>query len=374
MLFQLSPNTPQFKVFSLLNKELIYFIEKSVVDGTFCRELFTGGAVGQACWENSKNNNVKAKTDLTHDKFKKLYEALQDQPKTIRKKLLRTIKKNQNLQAFFDNPNAALLAFLPQACFEPLKTITTHLYCATKDLQGVLNVVGGVDIKAHFESFRAREVNGNICKSCGMEELAVFRSALPKGAQWRADYDHQLCKSKYPIFSVHPDNLIPLCSVCNQDAKKGKDLFITSLNQTRHAFYPIKESAHSFVDIEVDLLRDPEPEITVEWATNDPALLEKLKTWDDVYEIKRRVEGRFRSLEVIIRNEINPTSYIHFQQQVSDRSRPVHADVLGDKEWAFWYQKLFYKLNLLDKAPFWEKSRFNDPQADEGSDYILEIT
>ena len=372
MLFQLAPNTPQFKVFSLLNEEILFFLEKSVANGQFRRTLFTDGAIGKACWDNTKKNNIKAKNDLTRDKFEYLYDALQAQPQKIRKKLFDTAKSNQNLAAFFNNPNRDLLDFLPKNSFTALTNVTTHLYCATKDLQGVLSVVGGININAHFESFRADDINGNICKACGMEELAVFRASMPEGEQWRADYDHQLCKSKYPLFSVHPDNLIPLCSVCNQDAKKAKDLFSKSPNQPRTAFYPNTESAHAFVEVEINMLRDPEPKINVSWSTLDIALLDKLETWDEIYEIKRRVEGRFRNLEVVIRNEINPRSYDHFEQQVVDRARPVPHDVLKDKEWAFWYQKLFQKLNQLDKAPFWAKSRFSDKQADEGSTYILE--
>ncbi|MEW3697720.1 hypothetical protein QOZ28_31825, partial [Pseudomonas aeruginosa] len=80
-----------------------------------------------------------------------------------------------------------------------------------------------------------------------MGELAAFRASVPEGEQWRADFDHQLCKSKYPLFAVHPDNLIPLCSVCNQDAKKAKDLFIRENDQPRNTFYPYTESALPFV-------------------------------------------------------------------------------------------------------------------------------
>ncbi|WP_340051756.1 hypothetical protein [Pseudomonas proteolytica] len=372
MLFQLALNTPRFKAFHLLNQELIFFLQKSVDDGRFRRKLLSPGAIGQACWENSKASIPKAKNDLTREKFKKLFNALQKQPKAVRQQLLDTAHNNQSLVDFFKIPNRNLFRFLPTPCFDAFKNIATHLYCATKDLQGVVDAADNINIRLHFESFRADGVNGNICTACGMEELAVFRASTAEGEQWRADFDHQLCKSKYPLFAVHPDNLIPLCSVCNQDAKKAKDLFFKEPNQPRNAFYPYSESAHPFIEIELDMLKDPEPKITVIWATKDRAALEKLDTWDDVYEIKNRVEGSFRNLEKIIRNEINPTSYAHFYQQVNDKARPVPDDVLKDKRWAFWYQKLFYKLSQVDNAPFWEKSRFSDQQGDEGSAYILE--
>jgi hypothetical protein len=373
MLFQLAHNTPRFEVFNLLNQELIFFLQKSVADGKFRRALFTPGAIGQACWDNSKsNNNPKAKNDLTRDKFKKLFSVAQKQPQATRQQLLDAVTNNQNLAVFFNNPKCNLLSFLPTPYLDSLKNIATHLYCATKDLQGVVNTAGNININAYFELFRADAANGNICKACGMEELAPFRAGVSEGEQWRADFDHQLCKSKYPLFAAHPENLVPLCRTCNQDAKKAKNLFFKEPNQTRHAFYPYAESAHHFVEIELSMLRDPEPEIKVTWNTPDAAALDKLLTWNDVYEIKSRVEGRFRNLEKIISNEINPNSEMHFYQQVCDRARPVPSNVLRDKEWAFWYQKLFYKLSLVDMAPFWEKSRFSDKQGDEGSDYILE--
>lgn len=371
MLFQLALNTPRFLVFHLLNQELIFFLQKSVDDGRFRRALFTSGPIGKACWDNSKSNDPKAKSDLTRDKFKKLFNTIQKQPNAIRQQLLDTAKNNQNIELFFNNPNRALFDFLPSSCFDSLKNITTHLYCATKDLQGIVDAAGNINIKSHFESFRADSVNGNICKACGMEELAIFRASTPEGEQWRADFDHQLCKSKYPLFAVHPDNLVPLCSICNQDAKKAKDLFFKKPNQPRNAFYPYTESVHSFIEINLDMLKDLEPEITVIWRANDKNTLEKLETWDDVYEIKHRVEGRFRSLEKIILNEINPNCYAHFDQQVKDRARTVPDEVLRDKEWGFWYQKLFHKLSQVDKAAFWEKSRFSNLQGNDGGAYIL---
>lgn len=371
MLFQLTPDTPRFKVFDLLNEELIFFLQQSVAGKQFRRELFTAGRIGQACWDNSRAKNNKSKKDLTREKFKKLFVALKNQPQETRQNLLDIAKNHQNLALFFNKPNRDLFLFLSEPCFKLLKDVATHLYCATKDLQEVVNTAGNITINTYFEFFRTNAINGNICKACGMGELAAFRASVPEGEQWRADFDHQLCKSKYPLFAVHPDNLIPLCNVCNQDAKKAKDLFSNALNQPRHAFYPYSESAHQFVEIELDMLRDPEPTIKVTWNTLDAAILEKLVTWNDVYEIKSRVEGRLRSLETIIRNEINPKNYVHFLQQINDRARPVPDEVLKDKEWAFWYQQLFHKLSQVDKAPFWEKSRFYDQQGDDGSAYIL---
>jgi hypothetical protein len=366
MLFLLSPDTQRFRVFELLNNELINFLEKSIAIGPFHRNLFSAGAIGDACWSNAP----------TRDKFEELFNVLQTQSQNIRQQLFDISNNNQDLQVFFATPVRNLLNFLPASSFKALKKVATHLYCSTKDLQAITQYAGGIDIHQHFESFRRQTVNGNICRACGMAELAAFRASVSEGEQWRADYDHQLCKSKYPIFAVHPDNLIPLCDVCNQDAKKTKDLFRGADGHDRQAFYPFTEHASQYVEILLEDLRDPEPMVKVNWNTENPIVRDKLATWNDVYEIHNRVEGRFRSLETIIEDEINPEDFLELKRFLRRKvQNPVSPATLKRKEFAFWHQKLFEKLDQVsqpDLEAFLEKCRFIGEQAASSADYILE--
>lgn len=368
MLFKLSPETPKFNVFEFLNAELAFFIKKMLLAQEFDRPLFSEGEIGAACWENAK----------TKGKFKNMFDVFNDVPEpacqTIKQWLNETIKQNQNLQDLFEAPKSDLLVFLPQECFEALKDLATHLYCSTKDLRPIILAAGNVDIKGHFNAFRQQNVNGNVCKACGMAKLAPFRAEVPDGEQWRADYDHQLCKSKYPIFAVHPDNLIPLCDVCNQDAKKAKDLFKCENNEDRLAFYPFIEEAKEFVSLQIVDLKDPAPKVFVEWLTDDEIELNKLETWNDVYDIKRRVEGEFRSLEEVIVDEISPVSLQHFIDSVNDKARPVGETTLKRKEWKFWQQKLFFALSQIEDVnlyPFFDKWKFVQAEAEDRADFIL---
>lgn len=364
MLFRLAANTPKFEVFRLLNQELLHFLGQSVIANTFGRVLFTQGAIGVACWANTP----------TREKFKTLFNTLQATGNDIKQQLVEVMRDNQDLQIFFGNPQRNLFDFMNDSCRESLKSLCTHLYCATKDLAPIVAASGDTNITDHFNAYRSQQVNGNICKACGMEKLAAFRAGIPDGEQWRADYDHQLCKSKYPIFAVHPDNLIPLCNVCNQDAKKAKDLFKHKNGTDRLAFYPYTEEAKELIDIAINNLRDPEPKIMVHWNTQDPTLLDKLNTWDEIYEIRSRVEGRFRSLEAIIEDEINPRDSTDLVSRIGDEARSKSADTLKRKEWVFWYQKLFCALEeQTDIAPFVAKWGFVQQQAADGGDFILEL-
>lgn len=361
MLFSLAPNTPRFEVFRVLNEELFYFLEQAVNTNTFGAALFTQGAVGQACWANIP----------TRKKFKILFNTLQAAGNDTKQQLFVAMRDNQNLEIFFGAPQRDLFNFMNETCQETLKSLCTHLYCATKDLAPVVRASGGTDITDHFNAYRSHGVNGYICKACGMKELAAFRAGVPGVDQWRADYDHQLCKSKYPIFAVHPDNLVPLCDVCNQDAKKAKDLFRHKNGTNRLAFYPYNEEAKGLVVIEIENLRDPEPKIKVKWNTQDDALLDKLNTWDEIYEIRSRVEGQFRSLEAIIEDEIRPRDAVHLATRISDEARPNSINTLKRKEWAFWFQKLFSTLDQVDISPFVAKWNFVQQQAKNGGEYIL---
>ncbi|MBL0625852.1 hypothetical protein [Aeromonas jandaei] len=374
MLFRLAENTPRFEVFRLLNAELLHFLEQSVNTNTFGRALFTQGAIGQACWDNTKDNDPREPSDLTRDKFQKLFTALNNAGGDTKQHLFEVMRDNQDLNVFFGTPKRNLLNFINEPCLKALKTLCTHLYCSTKGLEPVITASGGTNITGHFNAYRAQAVNGNICKACGMKELAAFRAEIPEGDQWRADYDHQLCKSKYPIFAVHPDNLIPLCDVCNQDAKKAKDLFKHKNGTERLAFYPFNEEAMDFIGIEINSLRDPEPTIKVIWNTQDDVLLDKINTWNEIYEIRSRVEGKLRSLEAIIEDEINPVDREHLKQRIIDEARPKTPDTLKRKEWVFWYQKLFSALEQIDTSPFIAKWEFVQQQAIDGAEFILEQT
>ncbi|WPE81640.1 hypothetical protein SB581_01160 [Acinetobacter baumannii] len=375
MLFKLHPNTPKFQVFVLLNQELIYFLNKSIKQQRFGRRLFSYTNVGTACWDNYKIPS--GKSDLTRDKFKKLFENLKNETEGTREQLHRLVLDNQDLSSFFLTPNPALLDFLLPNTFEAFKVLAAHLYGATKDLQPIIDAAGGINIHSHFEAFRENTLNGNICNACGMEKLAPFRANIGVENQWRADYDHQLCKSKYPIFAVHPDNLIPLCDVCNQDAKKAKDLFVAENTSLRYSFYPFTEEAHSYVSLEIDELRDPSPRVKVQWNTSEPLLVNKLDTWDDIYEIRNRAEGYFSNFEQIIENEINPTDFHDFKQQVQRSTRTISASTLKSKPLAYWNHKFFCELDSIhedDKAAFWERSRFVRNRAEESAFYILNRT
>ncbi|MEY8200263.1 MAG: hypothetical protein RPS47_13565 [Colwellia sp.] len=372
MLFPIDNRTPKFQVFEVLNQELLGFIERAVPDGEFDRTLFSRGGIGQACWDNTKDNNARAEKNLTRDKFGLVFGEIQKLTVVNRRELHDIFVNNQDLFLFFQNPNVDMFAGFPLELIARLKSLTSHLYTATKDLNPIVNEAGGGNIRAHFTRFK--RINGNVCKACGMQQLGAIRANVSDQNQWRSDYDHQLCKSEYPIYAVHPENLIPICDVCNQDAKKAKDLFKDKDGNIRSSFYK-NESGVALVDIEMTNLHDPEPSIDIEWLTQDQDLISKLECWDDIYEVKKLVLGKFSNMSAVIIDEINPIDINHLITQISDRAREPNGLTYKRKAWAFWDYKFFSQLHMLDLADLqalWESINFELDQGAEGGESILQ--
>jgi hypothetical protein len=371
MLFSVDENTPIFRVFEVLNQELLGFIERSVPQGEFNRELFSAGAIGKACWDNAKCNNVRASQNLTRDKFSVVFRNIQLLRVAKRRELLSIFVDNQNLVSFFQDPNVDMFSEFTVFFKKDLQYLTSHLYTATKDLKPIIDAIGEGDIHTHFTNFQ--RLNGNVCKACGMQLLSATRANVTDQEQWRSDYDHQLCKSKYPIYAVHPENFIPICDVCNQDAKKSKDLFKDSDGNIRAAFYK-NESSVALLDFRIENLHDPIQQLSIDWLTQDQGLLSKLECWDDVYEIKNLVLGKFSNMSLVIIDEINPRDISHLIAQISDRAVEPNSQTYQRKTWAFWDHKFFSQLNslnLTDIQSLWESINFELDQGTVGGDYIL---
>lgn len=208
--------------------------------------------------------------------------------------LLAAIDANIEPTNFLGDRSVPLVA-IPDTIFKELKQLAVHLYERTADLDGVETTCGET-VSDHFSRFRdsAPPGNGNICCVCGTESLAQMRSSAEDG-QWRGPYDHILPKDKYPLYGIHPGNLIPICQTCNSKAKLAKDLLFNGIHR-RLSFYPWTEMVHPD-EIQVGVSSDAGlPQLVISLTSECPCRREKLQTWDDIYKIRARVKGEFLPL------------------------------------------------------------------------------
>ncbi|MFM0481048.1 hypothetical protein PQQ81_11020 [Paraburkholderia strydomiana] len=244
---------------------------------------------------------------------------------------------------------ALQLPVIPDSVFPHLDALSTHLYAKTAKLVGV-ETACGESIDAHFARFRdnARPGNGNVCCVCGTEYLAQLRSDIDDHEQWRGPYDHLLAKKHYPLYGVHPKNLLPICETCNEKAKLAKDLLVKDQNR-RLSFSPWTERA-SLHEIQTSIDEsDVFPRVIVNLSSSDADRQEKLDTWDDVYQIKSRVKGEFKALAEKIAEHVSASSEHEFLRDLRARAL-VQAKTCRSTHFNYWRSRIYLAVEAMDRS------------------------
>jgi hypothetical protein len=241
------------------------------------------------------------------------------------------------------------LPTIPDNVFPHLKRLSVHLYERTAKLVGVKAACGEC-IDDHFARFRADEApgNGNVCCVCGTEKLAQIQAGVDDDEQWRGPYDHLLAKDKYPLFGVHPANLLPICQTCNSKAKLAKDLLHKD-GQRRLSFSPWSERAQpAEVQVAID---DSElfPRVLVNLQGSTVDRQAKLDTWNDVYRIKARVEGEFLALHAMIADDVSAGSEADFMRDLKRRTLSK-AKASRLKAFNYWQARVYHSVLNMDRA------------------------
>ncbi|MFT4929971.1 MAG: hypothetical protein ACI8WB_006106 [Phenylobacterium sp.] len=341
MLFPINPQTPQCQVFKVLNDELLYFLKASITATGFNETLFNAGAdtdTDAVCWENLK----------TQEKFRTLWDTMVIE-KTDRAALYNMINDAQDIPVFFSDTTLELPEIANPKVFNALKALTSHLFASSKTLV-VIETLAGETINKHYQNFTDK--NKFLCTLCGTTLLSQNRTGYDDDDQWRADYDHILCKDKYPEFAAHPANFIPTCNVCNSKAKGARNLLKDDKNRRRKAFYPLppqSESCYQHIKVKPTLGsgRDITPltAISIIYPTASTVELEKIHIWEEVYQVPSRVSANLLSNFIErIAADCTPDNFAEFKQQIEKKSRKLPEDYRMS-EWRFWWYSLYHWLH-----------------------------
>lgn len=310
MLFAIRPDLEQSKVFDGLNlflvETLLAALESRPVDETHL-------PVG-LCAAIAGNQATRAAVDTLTANLAALGPG--------QKQALRDALAVRTDPCAFLSDRGAPLPAIPESVFPALKALAVHLFQRTAKLSGVEQACGEC-IDDHYARFRQRNApgNGNVCCVCGTEYLAQVRAGENDNEQWRGPYDHLLAKDLYPLYGVDPKNLLPICNTCNSKAKLAKDLVFKD-GVRRLSFSPWTERASlQEIEVVVDDAIDLFPRVVVNLRSADPDRQEKLATWDDVYDIKSRVEGEFKELAAKLAEDAHAPNDASFLQKLSEVGR-----------------------------------------------------
>lgn len=378
MLFSLHPNTPQCDVFRVLNEELLHFLRQSVNATVFSEALFSTYVIGQViqrseCWVNV----------ATREKFLALWEEL-PVGRANRQRLYDQINDAQIIQVYFDDAFSTPPS-LTGDLFEVFKQLTTHLFTRTANLREI-EQQSGTTVRTHYQRFRQVNANTQLCYLCATNLLSQDRVGLSENEQWRADYDHLLCKDKYPVYAVHPGNFMPTCHICNSKAKGSIDLLFQTNRRRRIALYPLPpvgESCSTLISLTVEpkqlaeLIYNrwdrPLHDIELTFDTTNYTTGQKIDCWAATYQVPLRVKAHIGEnfIERLVA-DLQPRDFEDFKNQLRRFSATEPVD-MKRTEWRFWWFKLYQFLaqqqdgfleNIWSLIE-WKLAQINEQELDE---------
>lgn len=163
--------------------------------------------------------------------------------------------------------------------------------------------------KKFYQDFIAK--NGHICPFC-----SILPHKNPFGKK-RGDFDHYLDKSHYPMAALNLDNLIPMCSECNQDYKHTSNILKMSSGKRRKFIYPYYVRDPFKLEItttyESTRIKKWDFNIKISSNLNDKGLL---TNFEDVFKINSRIKKELdKRYDSWIKEEVK--RYIHNNQDIS---------------------------------------------------------
>lgn len=310
MLFTVRPNLRQPEVFAglhcFLQETMLATLEDRQVDETHLPNGLCAAIHGNP---------------PTREVLESLTEALTGLAQEQRLALRNALALNIDPCTFLID-RAIPLPDIPETVFAPLKKVAIHLFQRTAKLKPVEDACGEC-VNDHYARFRQTNApgNGNVCCVCGTQYLSQIQSGVDENEQWRGPYDHLLAKDTYPLFGVHPRNLFPICETCNSKAKLAKNLLLRD-NVRRLSFLPWSERALP-VEIQVSVNETDGllPRVVVDLTSPDPDRQEKLTTWNDVYNIKARIEGEFIDLREKVAEDVSLSTEDAFKTSLAEQTR-----------------------------------------------------
>lgn len=258
-------------------QELIYSVFDNAVLGTeFGKEVFPA--------KFSATNRLWGYLRTLKDEFEKLYIKLLELDEVERKRICSQLCDNNMVELFCED--AAIIPDIhldfEEGIGKDIKDIILLCY-ERLDLSHFKRP--GCSLKPTHRFYRDYiKVNKTVCPFCAINS---YKNPLnPR----REDFDHYLCKSKYPLAAANMDNLIPMCTECNQDYKKNIDVLNENNNRVV-AFYPFSQLAG--VTIKIFSLLDREPPYYRRWsvklAPKNNSDIQKVANWNRVFSIEQRM-------------------------------------------------------------------------------------
>jgi hypothetical protein len=267
----------------------IYWLDTVLI--TFFNNLFNHMAFGNSMFP-PEFGSVLTESPKTLEMFSNVFNAYQALAAEDRQTFQDLYANHQDVINHFADDNFDVIR-VPQAqseIWKSVKNLGKYLYSTTLNLvcfTSLANVNHTID--DHFQQFR--DLNGNVCCFCGLEEYEEEREMEDDEGypQWRADYDHYLPKKHYPFYAVNFNNLFPMCHTCNAKAKGEIDTLYGDGGIRVLAFHPYLDGQ----GIALAPVYDPDTrKWDLDYAGGNALNNRKIENWDRIFDVISRARKR----------------------------------------------------------------------------------
>ncbi|MCY9547028.1 hypothetical protein [Lysinibacillus xylanilyticus] len=258
------------------NEHLDFFIDKikSFFTKTFNEESYDETINSNFFIQLKKTNLVK----YYLKDFYNNYTLLNEQQKSIIKK---AFEINTDIEIIcYSQLKPIKYSEVHESVRGDLKNIFNYLYKDLPKVKYFKETLGS--FKNYYNQFYEHNFsNYTQCPFCGLKQMKTPTETR------REPFDHYLLQSNYPFVSLIRNNLVPMCHDCNEDYKRNKDISLSKV------FYPFTEEVS---DVELEI-RGGEVKL------NSSKFPEEVESWDNIFEIKKRLSGHIeRNKEGILAN------------------------------------------------------------------------
>jgi hypothetical protein len=233
-------------------------------------------------------------------------------PLDHKQRLLRAFDHDTSLKALFDRTRSARLVYLSHvgntehdAAKPYLSYLKNPKYDAAKTLvkrillsfyediladegvpEAVIEEAEALDHQSFLRSYWKSQRNVRVCPGCDGQGLQL------QGNTIRANIDHFLPKSEYPFLAVHPFNLAPFCTDCNQVRKGSKDaLAAPGVQGLQDIYHPYIRCAHDDVRVVVEHNAEEQPQIRLLPASEEAQSQARLNSLNYVLDLENFWRG-----------------------------------------------------------------------------------
>lgn len=255
--------------FGLLNQYLIEFINS--ISHTNASSRFIPSRYFHPDFLDIINSSEKLR-----EKFQVFFTSFKVLDGVVKNDFIDRLNQSQNCQGVFSDTTQDISGWKADSLNQLIgndsfKQLADYLFTCVK--------YDRWKIKDHYRQiYEAME--HKICPFCGVH---------PMHNTFKEDYDHLAPKSLYPLLSVNPENLAPMCMDCNRNNKGPKDVLYTVGGVRRMFVHPYSRHIQVVLNFEGSVI--PQTDIQNDdgnWRITFNPDTEDTNNWNEIFNIKTR--------------------------------------------------------------------------------------